>query len=177
MSMYNDINSGQNRNEEVWKQTATRLASSAKDFEPSRSFLSPSDEKKVVRELDPQTRRKVQLHAERTPCVQMFRCPSPRSIGVLTCKGGGRFSRHWYRGPEGMLLKTIIPVNQLRIYKAVAKCSNSNSTGDSVNLDENVNILPKLMTNITKREPPDLCYPASRKRECRQSVEEPLQGN
>ena len=64
-SMYNDVNSGQNGNAEKCKENATHVASLAKDFEPGRwSFLGPGDEKNVVRELDPQTRRKRELYSE-----------------------------------------------------------------------------------------------------------------
>ena len=53
-----------------------------------------------------------------------------------------------------MLLKTTIAVNRLGVYRTVVRCNNNNSTEDFVNLDENVNILPKLITNLQKHEPP-----------------------
>ena len=53
-----------------------------------------------------------------------------------------------------MLLKTTITVNLLSVYRAMVRCNNSNSTEDFVNRDENVNILPKLITNLQKHEPP-----------------------
>ena len=61
-----------------------------------------------------------------------------------------------------MLLKTIIAVNQLSSYGAVAKWCNSKGTEDSVDLNENCDISPRRMTKLTQHVTPDLFDQARR---------------
>ena len=49
-----------------------------------------------------------------------------------------------------MSLKTVVAVNQLSIYRAVTIWYISRSTADSVGLNENFDISPKLVTDLSK---------------------------
>ena len=57
----------------------------------------------------------------------------------------------------------LIAVNQHSMYIAVAKCCDGKSTDETVDLNENIDISQKLITNISKRETSDTFDQASRK--------------
>ena len=61
-----------------------------------------------------------------------------------------------------MLLKTVVAVNKLSIHRAVATWYISTDTADTVDLNESLDISPKLVANITNHEPLDLFDQASR---------------
>ena len=64
----------------------------------------------------------------------VFRSTSPLSRGVLKSKGGGKLSIHYCAAPGGKIetvFRTIIYVNQLSIYGAVADmCEEYESSHD-----------------------------------------------
>ena len=57
----------------------------------------------------------------------------------------------------------IFAVNQHSIHIAEAKCCDSKSTDENVDLNENIDVKQKLITNLSKRETSDSFDPASRK--------------
>ena len=63
-----------------------------------------------------------------------FRCPNQFSSDVLKSRGGEISSIHYNAGPKTaeLLLKTIIAVNQLSVFGAVAKWCNNNSLDETV---------------------------------------------
>ena len=63
----------------------------------------------------------------------VFRSMSPLSRGVLKSKGGGKLSIHYCTAPGSIetVFRTIISVNQLSIYAAVADmCEDCDSSHD-----------------------------------------------
>ena len=80
-----------------------------------------------------------QLHdiAEEPVDVVIFRCSGLLSKGVLKSRGSGRSSIHFNaeNSNVGLLLKTVIAVNQLSIYEAVEKSCNSQLTGEPNNFE------------------------------------------
>ena len=93
------------------------------------SFLGPGSEKKwySISEDSPQGERDriaeqmMVTFAESTHPV--FRSTSPLSRGVLKSKGGGKLSMHYCADQETIetVFRTIISVNQLNLYGAVAE--------------------------------------------------------
>ena len=93
------------------------------------SFLGPGSEKKwdSISEDSPQGER------DKTAELMMlkfgesghpiFRATSPLSRGVLKSKGGGKLSIHYCADHEtiGTVFRTIVSVNQLSLYGAVAE--------------------------------------------------------
>ena len=63
-----------------------------------------------------------------------FRCPNQFSSDVLNSRGGEVSSIHYNADPKTveLLLKTIIAVNQLSVFGAVAKWCNNNSLDETV---------------------------------------------
>ena len=57
-------------------------------------------------------------------------------------------------------LRTIITVNKLRFNRSVAKCCNRKGIENSVDLNEDCDILPRLITIFTHQETPDIFYEA-----------------
>ena len=129
LSMRNDSTGHRKHSEESCKQSETRLASCAKDFEPGRwSLLGPGDEEKLYASSIYKPEEKWNATADimkqdfASSGYPVSKCASPLSRGVPLSTGDGRLTIHCNADPSSadMLLKTSVAVNQLRIYTAVA---------------------------------------------------------
>ena len=114
MSMFNDISWGSKDNKKECESNANLVSLFAKRFgEGQWSFLGPGSEKKwySISEDSPQRGHPV------------FRAMSPLSRGQLKSKGGGKLSIHYSADLETIktVFRTIISVNQLSVYGAVAE--------------------------------------------------------
>ena len=91
----------------------------------------------------------------------VFRGTSPLSRGTLKSRGGGKYSIHFNAEPQTaeLLLRTIIAVNQLCIYGAVAKWCNSKSPPQNVEPQSQEDAVrevpPQLVTRVTKHKTPN----------------------
>ena len=79
----------------------------------------------------------------------VFRCSTPLSKSFPKGQGGGRISTHHTADLScaHMLLKIIVVVNQLSVYRAVAKWYISKSKDDTVDLNDNIEISAKMVTD------------------------------
>ena len=123
------------------KSNAQLVSLYAKRFGAGQwSFFRPGSEKKwySISEDSPQgewdkiAEKMMLTLAENTHPV--FRSTSPLSRGVLESKGGGKFLIHYYAdsGTIETVLRTIVSVNQLSLYGAVADmCEECESFHDS----------------------------------------------
>ena len=130
MSMFNDISWGSPDNEQECESHAQLVSLFVKRFGARQwSFLGPGSEKQwySISDDSPQgewytiAEQMMLTFAESTHTV--FRCTSPLSRGVLNSKGGGNFSIHYCAdsGTIETVFRTIISVNQLSLYGAVAE--------------------------------------------------------
>ena len=149
---------------------STRFCLCAKRFGARQwSFLGPGSEKKwySISEDSPQgewdkiAKKMIMTFAESGHPV--FRATSPLSRGQLKSKGGGKLSIHHCadQGTIETVLRTIISVNQLRLYGAVAEMceecdSCQNRTGRPVvEGQSNPSFVPSVMkTNIPLTDDP-----------------------
>ena len=89
----------------------------------------------------------------------MFGWPSPLSRGVLKREEKGKVSNHNNAEPNSaeMLMKTIVSVNQLSIYKAVLTWYlERRSEGYDVSPNTNLDISRELVTKQMRDETSDL---------------------
>ena len=140
MSMFNDISWGSKENKKECESNAQVVSLYAKRFGAGQwSFLRPGSEKKWYSvsfdspqgEWDGVAEQMIIKFAESTHPV--FRSTSPLSRGVLKSKGGGKLSIHYCADPGTIetVFLTIISVNQLSIYGAVAEmCEECESCHD-----------------------------------------------
>ena len=140
MSMFNDISWGSKENERECELSAQLVSLYAKRFGVGRwSCLGPGSEKKWYSisedsahgEWDRMAEQMMLAFAESTHPV--FRSTSPLSRGTLKSKGGGKFSIHFCadEGTIETVFRTIIYVNQLSLYGAVAEmCEECESCHD-----------------------------------------------
>ena len=77
----------------------------------------------------------------------------------MLCSGA---QRNCQNACAELLLKTVVAVNKLSTHRAVATWFISKGTADTVDLNESLDISPKLVANIAKHEPLDLFDQASR---------------
>ena len=84
----------------------------------------------------------------------VFRCSTLPSTGVQRKRRGGRLAIRYTEFCRYAVAS---------MYIAVAKWCNSKSTDETVDLNENIDISQKLITNSSKRETSDSFDPASRK--------------
>ena len=137
MSMFNDISWGSEDNERECNANADLVSLYARRFPPGRwSFLEPGSEKKwYSTHVDGP-----QGGWDRVADLMMikfgesghpvFRATSPLSRGVLKSKGGGKLSIHFCADGKTVetVFHTIISVNQLSLYGAVAEmCEECNT--------------------------------------------------
>ena len=170
MSMFNDISWGSKDNERECKLSAQLVSLYAKRFGAGqRSFLGPGSVKKwySVSEDSPQGEwdncRANDVDICRKHTHPVFRFMSPLSRGVLKSKGGGKLSIHCCADPGTIetVFRTIISVNQLSIYGAVAEmCEECDSCHDRtrrpvVEGQSNPLFVPNVMkTHITLTDDP-----------------------
>ena len=130
MSMFNDISWGSKDNERECESNAQLVSLYAKRFGIGHwSFLGPGSEKKWYSisadspqgEWDRIAEKMVLEFGESKHPV--FRATSPLSRGQLKSKGGGKLSIHCcaYLDTIKTVFRTIISVNQLSLYGAVAE--------------------------------------------------------
>ena len=140
MSMLNDISWGSEDNKKESESSAQLVSLCAKRFGAGQwSFLGHGSEKKwySTSEDSPQGEwdRIAELMMLRFAESKhpIFRSMSPLSRGVLKSKGGGKLSVHYCADPGTIetLIRTIISVNQLSLYGAVAEiCEECESCHD-----------------------------------------------
>ena len=130
MSIFNDISWRSKDNEKECESSAQLVSLFAKRFGAGHwSFFGPGSEKMwyAISEYSPQgewdkiAEKMMVTLAESVHPV--FRATSPLSRGVLKSKGGGKLSIHYCADPATIetVLRTIISVNQLSFYGAVAQ--------------------------------------------------------
>ena len=130
MSMFNDISWGSQDNEKECESNANLVSNYERRFSPGRwSFLRPGSEEKwySTHESKPQGEwaRVAELMMLKfgESGHPVFRSTSPLSRGVLESKVGGKLSMHCCADPGTIetVFRTIIDVNQLSLYGAVAE--------------------------------------------------------
>ena len=131
----------QKRNEEGCKRNSASVSAYAKLLLEGRwTFLGSGDEEKWYGTLSFKPCRKWNSTAEEMmrnvaeSGHPAFRCPNQFSSDVLKSRGGEVSSIHYNADPKTveLLLKTIIAVNQLSVFGAVAKWCNNNSLDETV---------------------------------------------
>ena len=140
MSMFNDISWGSEDNEKECESSAQLVSLHAKRFSAGQwSFLGPGSEKKwySTNEYSPQGEWDRIAEQMMIKCGEsghlVFRATSPLFRGTLKSKGGGKLSIHYCadQGTIETVFRTIISVNQLSIYGAVADlCEECDSCHD-----------------------------------------------
>ena len=129
MSMFNDISWGSDDYEQECELSAKLVSIHARRFSPGRwSFLGLGSEKKWYSTCTDRSQGEWDRVAELMMIKfgesvhPVFRATSPLSRGTLKSKGGGKFSIHFCAEGDTIetVLRTIISVNQLRIYGAVS---------------------------------------------------------
>ena len=130
MSMFNDISWGSRDNEKECESNARLVSQNAKRFGTGRwSILGPGSEKKwySISADSPQSewdriaeKMMLEFGESRHP---VFRATSPLSRGQLKSEGHGKLSIHCCADLETIktVFRTIISVNQLSLYGAVAE--------------------------------------------------------
>ena len=130
MSMFNDISWGSKDNKKVCEANAQLVSLCAKKFGAGQwSFLGPGSEIKwySVSADSPQgewdTIAELMIFKFGESGHPVFRSTSPLSRGVLDSKGGGKLSIRHCADFETIesVFRTIISVNQLSLYGAVAE--------------------------------------------------------
>ena len=130
MSMFNDISWRSRDNEKECESNAQLVSLYAKRFGTGQwSFLGPGSQKKWYSisadspqgEWDRMAEKMMLEFGESGHPV--FRATSPLSRGVLKSKGGGKLSIHYCADLDTIktVFRTIISVNQLSLYGAVAE--------------------------------------------------------
>ena len=140
MSMFNDISQGSKDNKKECESSARLVSLCAKRFAAGQwSFLGPGSEKKWYSTSEDSPQGELDRIAEQMMLTfaeskhPVFRSTSPLSRGVLKSKGGGKLSIHYCDDPGTIetVFRTIISVNQLSIYGAVADmCEECDSCHD-----------------------------------------------
>ena len=140
MSMFIDISWGSQDNEQECESSTKLVSIYARRFSPGRwSFLGPGSEKKLYSTHDSKPRGEWDRVAELMIVKfgesghPVFRSTSPLSRGTLKSKGGGKLSIHFCADGETIEtgFRTIISVNQVSIYGAVAEmCEECESCHD-----------------------------------------------
>ena len=129
MSMFDDISSGSQDNEQECELSADLVSMYAKRFSPGRwSFLGLGSEKQWYSTRDSKPQGEWDRVAELMMITfsesghPVFRATSPLSRGTLKSKGGGKLSIHFCADGRTIetVFRTIISVNQLSIYGAVS---------------------------------------------------------
>ena len=130
MSMFNDVSCGTKDNEKECLANAPLVSLYAKRFGKGQwSFIGPGSEKKwfCISEDSPQgiwdkLAEKMLLEFAESGCP-IFRATSPLSRCQLRSKGHGELSIHFAAVQETIatIFRTIISVNQLSLYGAVAE--------------------------------------------------------
>ena len=128
MSMFNDISWGSEDNEQECDGNANLVSIYSKRFLLGRwSFFGPGSEKKWYSTHGSRPQEEWDRVAELMMIIfgesghPVFRATSPLSRGTLKSKGGGQFSIHFSADGETIeTVRTIISVNQLRMYGAVS---------------------------------------------------------
>ena len=137
MSMFNDISWESKDNKQECKLSAQLVSTCAKRFSTGQwSFLGPGSEKKWYSSHESKPQGEWDRVAEQMMITfsesghPVFRSTSPFSRGVLKSKGGGKLSIHFCadEGTIETVFRTIISVNQLSLYGAVAKMCEENET-------------------------------------------------
>ena len=130
MSMFNDISCGSRDNVKECESNTRLVSLYAKRLGTGQwSFLGPGSEKKwySISADSPQgewnriaEKMMLEFGESRHP---VFRATSPLSRGHLKSKGGGKLSIHYCADLDTIktVLRTIISVNQLSLYGAVAE--------------------------------------------------------
>ena len=128
--MFNDISCGSIDNEKECESNARLVSQNAKRFGTGQwSFLGPGSEKKwySISADSPQgewdkieEKMMLEFGESRHP---VFRATSPLSRGQLKSNGGGKLSIHYCADLDSFwtVIRTIISVNQLSLYGAVAE--------------------------------------------------------
>ena len=140
MSMFNDVSWGSKDNENECESSAQLVSLYAKRFGAGQwSFFGPGSEKKWYCTSEDSPQGEWDRVAELMMIKfgegghPVFRATSPLSRGVLKSKGGGKLSIHYCADPGTIetVFRTIISVNQLSIYGAVADmCEECDSCHD-----------------------------------------------
>ena len=128
MSLFNDISWGSQDKEQECESNANLVSTYAKIFSPGRwSFLGPGSEKKWYSTHDSKPQGEWDRVAE-LMIIKFSETTSPLSRGTLKSKGGGKLSIHFCadEGTIETVFRTIISVNQLRIYGAVSDLCEKN---------------------------------------------------
>ena len=129
MPMFNDISWGSQDNEQECELNANLVSFYARRFSSGRwPFLGPGSEKKWYSTHDSKPHGEWDRVAELMmlkfgECGHpVFRATSPLSRGTLKRRGCGKLSIHFCADGETMqtVFRTVISVNQLRIYRAVS---------------------------------------------------------
>ena len=174
MSMFNDISCGSRDNEKECESNAQLVSLYAKRFGMGqRSFLGPGSEKKWYSisadspqgEWDTMAEKMMLEFAESGHPI--FRATSPLSRCRLKSKGHGKLSIHYCADLEMIktVLRTIISVNQLSLYGAVAQICEEyetfhDRTGQPVVRGQSS---PSFVPSVIKTEVPLDCDDLARK--------------
>ena len=130
MSMFNDISCGSRDNEKECESNAQLVSLNAKRFGIGQwSFLGPGSEKKwcSINADRPQGEWDTMAEKMMLEFAQsghpIFRATRPLSRGQLESKGHGNLSKNYCADLETtkMVFRTIMSVNQLSLYGAVAQ--------------------------------------------------------
>ena len=140
MSMFNDISWGSKDTKKECESTAQLVSLYAKRFGAGQwSFFGHGSEKKWYSIGEDSPQGKWDKIAEKMMLTSaesghpFFRATCPLSRGVLERQGGGKLSIHYCADFETIetILRTIISVNQLSLYGAVAElCEECNTCYD-----------------------------------------------
>ena len=130
MSMFNDISCDGKGNEEECVANSKVVSILAKKFGIGQwSFIGPGSEKKLY-SMEENRLGGIWDHIADKMLLEfagsghpVFRATSPLSRGQLKSKGGGKLSIHYCADLETIetVFRTIISVNQLNLYGAVAE--------------------------------------------------------
>ena len=173
-SMFNDISCGTRDNEKECESNAQLVSLYAKRFGIGQwSFLGPGSEKKwySISADNPQGEWDTMAEKMMVTLVEsghpIFRATSPLSRGQLRSKSHGKLSIHYCAELETIktVFRTIISVNQLRLYGAVAEmCEEYESfhdrTGQPVVRGQSI---PLFVPSVIKTEVPLDCDDLARK--------------
>ena len=140
MLMFNDISWGSKDDQKEGESSAQLVSLYGKKFGAGQwSFLGPGSEKKwystyIDRPREEWDRIAMQMMLTFAESAHpVFRATSPLSRGVLKSKGGRNLSIHYCAAPGTIetVIRTIISVNQLSLYGAVAEmCEECDSCHD-----------------------------------------------
>ena len=186
MSIINDISWGSKDNQKERESSAQFVSLYAKRFGTGQwSFLGLGSEKKWYStgedspegEWDRIAKQMMLTFAESQHPV--FRSTSPLSRGMLKSKGGGKLSIHYCADPGTIetVFRTIISVNQLRIYGTVADmCEECDSCHDrTVRLVVEGQSNPLFVPSVMKTHIPLIDDPAQPEEDLLQRYQEGIE--